>query len=282
MRRSAGLRGVVSGVLHRLDSWFGAGAPAAAAPANPRWSAVRGGTLDGRRLFLDPDAGAFQAAMLDGSFERFVVDAAAACGPEGGVVYDVGAHIGFHALQFACLVGGAGQVVAFEPHAGHRARIELHLREHPDLAARIRVLPLALDATAGTRRFFQTDDIEGGSSSASHLEGSSKEVLLGREVPGREVTVETMTLDEVIRRHGLRPPDIVKIDVEGAEGAVLAGARATIRAHHPAFLIEAHSTSNMLEVAQALMPQGYAIERIGGDDRRVFVSAVSRVAPEVS
>lgn len=273
VRRGAGLRGVVSGILHKLDAWVGAGAFAAARPENPRWCAVRGGVLAGRRLFLDPDAGAYQTAMLEGVFERFVVEGVEECRPEGRVIYDIGAHIGFHALQFACLAGGAGRVVAFEPHAGHRARIEPHLREHVDLAARVRVVPFALDATSGSKRFFQTDGIEAGSSSASHLEGASKPVLFGREVPGEVVEVATLTLDEAIRRHGLPPPDIVKMDVEGAEGAVLAGARDTVRARRPAFLIEVHSASNMLEVARELMPQGYTIDRIGGDGQRVFVAA---------
>ena len=50
----------------------------------------------------------------------------------------------------------------------------------------------------------------------------------------------------------MAPPDLMKIDVEGAEGAVIRGAARTIDAHRPVLLIEVHSRDAGREVADAM------------------------------
>jgi hypothetical protein len=51
---------------------------------------------------------------------------------------------------------------------------------------------------------------------------------------------------------GAPPPSFLKIDVEGAEGLVLAGARQTIARHTPAMIVEIHSPVAWGEVLDAL------------------------------
>jgi hypothetical protein len=72
--------------------------------------------------------------------------------------------------------------------------------------------------------------------------------------------VRTEPIDALVR-DGMAPPNLMKIDVEGAEGAVIRGAARTIDAHRPVMLLEVHSVEAGREVADA-MPCPYTFEDI--------------------
>jgi hypothetical protein len=71
-----------------------------------------------------------------------------------------------------------------------------------------------------------------------------------------------MTIDELVASGELPPPTLVKIDVEGAEVAVLEGMRATIERHRPAIICELHETN--AEVAAALAAHNYRVVNLEG------------------
>jgi hypothetical protein len=54
--------------------------------------------------------------------------------------------------------------------------------------------------------------------------------------------VELVAIDDLVAAGRVPPPDVVKIDVEGAELAVLAGMRETLARHRPAIICELHDT----------------------------------------
>src|SRR3546814_12168918 len=51
------------------------------------------------------------------------------------------------------------------------------------------------------------------------------------------INVKTRTIDSLVAEHGLRPA-LLKVDVEGAEGMVFAGAERTFEEHRPVVLAE--------------------------------------------
>ena len=61
--------------------------------------------------------------------------------------------------------------------------------------------------------------------------------------------VSTTTIDDLVKRHGL--PDFIKIDVEGAESNVLAGAKECLLMHKTRFLVEMHSNIDLPMVENA-------------------------------
>ena len=66
------------------------------------------------------------------------------------------------------------------------------------------------------------------------------------------------SLDRMLRDHPVGPPvGLIKIDVEGNEAAVLAGAQSTIERWLPDILVEADGTDQFLAVAQTLCDHGY-------------------------
>lgn len=151
----------------------------------------------------------------------------------GGIALDVGANLGCYTLLFAQWVGPAGQVFAFEPAPATFAGLRRHVAlNHADGV--VRTVQAAISATSGTAPFF-----------ANGTQGENRIVTPGetRPVAGL-LTLASMTLDEFCARERVQP-DLIKIDVEGFELAVLQGARETIRAGRGslALFVEMHPTT---------------------------------------
>jgi FkbM family methyltransferase len=144
----------------------------------------------------------------------------------GDWVIDVGANVGLVTSRLCQLVGPAGAVWAVEPLPRNVERLEA-------LAARNRlgqltVLPVALSSQAGTARLRLP--IRGG--------GAFGSFVATWETAG-EVDVDTARLDDLVAER--RPPGplrLVKIDAEGFEPQVIAGAAETLSTLRPLVLCE--------------------------------------------
>ena len=175
---------------------------------------------------------------------------------EGDVVADVGANIGAYALAAARRVGESGRVVAFEPDPRAARRLGLHARLN-GLQSRIQIVAACAGAEPGETRF------------AFHGRSYwSSAVSLGEREGTTYGTVPVVALDDVLPR-----ADILKIDVEGMEGRVLAGARRLLAdpARRPRLaIVEVHpeplaAVGESWEELRAALP-GWSWERIPGDD----------------
>ena len=224
----------------------------------PRWERVMAGPLAGRELWLAREANGVWNDMIDGRFDAELYDAFAALILPTPVIWDVGGHIGYHALGFAA-GRPSSSVVSFEPNPANLARLRTNLDRNRDLAARIEVLPLALADLSGELTLVSSDDVDGGGSSCSFLSGSN--------TPFSDITYETFarttvpvrTIDE-LTYEGTRPtPSLIKVDVEGAELMVLRGASRTIAEIAPAWLIEVHTIGLMFEIDALLHSAGYRL-----------------------
>lgn len=134
---------------------------------------------------------------------------------------DIGANQG-DILEILTRQAPAGRHVAFEPLPHHAARLRARFPG-------VEVHELALSDSAGQTSFFHTlgDDAYSG----------LKRTEAGPKITGvRELPVTLARLDDVLpEQHRV---DLVKIDVEGAELAVLRGARRLLRAQHPVVVFE--------------------------------------------
>ena len=84
------------------------------------------------------------------------------------------------------------------------------------------------------------------------------------------VTVETVSIDHLVRKEGLRPPDIMKIDVEGNEVMVIEGMRDTLKTHRPILICElhAHLGDARGRLIERLQGAGYAVMDAGATDEQ--------------
>jgi FkbM family methyltransferase len=136
----------------------------------------------------------------------------------GGVVIDAGANVGAYTVLFAQWVGPNGRVFAFEPDPRALEGLERHVRMN-SVGDRVTIVSAALADGAERRVSF----VLGQSSGISRRAGTS-------EPAGAAIQdVDAIALDRFCVEHRITP-DLIKIDVEGAELAVLRGARATVAA----------------------------------------------------
>jgi hypothetical protein len=74
----------------------------------------------------------------------------------------------------------------------------------------------------------------------------------------------SVSLDDFVFLHGNRPPDVVKIDVEGNEAAVLKGMAGILEKHPPSLICELHSHlgDDLTPVYSLLTQSGYSLFRL--------------------
>ncbi len=157
----------------------------------------------------------------------------------GDVVYDIGANVGFFTLLASKLVGPRGTVYAFEPLPRNLKYLEKHLSLNG--CENVRILPVAVAASSGTARFATAHNpSQGGISKSGELE------------------VQTRSLDDALAS-GTGRPNFLKIDVEGAESEVLAGASALLRESHPVILLSTHGWQQHERCSEMLKGHGYAL-----------------------
>lgn len=156
-----------------------------------------------------------------GSYEIGKQRAFAACLAPGAVVFDIGANVGFYTLLASRLVAQGGQVVAFEPlprNAGLlRAHVEMNACEN------VVIFEAAVAGHCGRVSF-------------SHGHHPSEGFI--SEYGDAEVAA--VSLDGLVLGGRARPPDLIKVDVEGAEFDVLSGGRALLERHRPAIFLATH------------------------------------------
>jgi FkbM family methyltransferase len=201
---------------------------------------VLSGPARGSRLALDLSK---EKAYWLGHYERPVQRLLRENIAPGDVVYDVGAHVGFFSV---CAARHGAEVYAVEPSPSNAAR----LRRNAALnGLPIHVVEAAAWGTTGTVDLVSGD--------------SDKEF---RAVPGSEV--RSIALDDLER-----PPTWIKLDVEGAEAHVLAGARRILAADRPSIVCELHDPKARRDVLELL--HDYNVEELD-DHSRIVARPVER------
>lgn len=172
--------------------------------------------------------------------------------------FDVGAHVGLVTLPASQVLAPGGRVHAFEPGRDNG----LFLRRHIELngIVNVTVIPsLVGDAARRDVAFFEQEGDSG-------LNTTAASVL---RVDATRSTREQITLDNYCDANGAAP-DVIKIDVEGAEVAVLRGAAATLRRARPLIVLSVHPrhllalNSSVAELEQLLPSLGYRAKHPDG------------------
>jgi FkbM family methyltransferase len=191
--------------------------------------------LHGAGKGLRFNAGPSNVGFLLGSVDMDVQRALQTVVRSGHVVYDVGANVGFFTVIAARLVGPSGKIVAFEP---LEENFNL-LRRNAQLNGFLNVIAsdCALADRDGSAEFLLSKDATFGG-----LANWAKKI----ENQVGETQVKIFRLDSVVQRDRLPLPKLVKIDVEGAEAAVLDGAVDTIQKARPILIIELHGTNAVI------------------------------------
>lgn len=180
-----------------------------------------------------------------GTLERDKLARFAAFLHPGDTVWDVGANVGLFTLPAARGVGPTGRVVAFEPFPPNLEHLERHLALNE--ISNVTLVRAAVAAGPGWLSMS-----EGDSPSEFHAD------------PAGRWRIPAIGLDDWRRETGAKPPRLVKIDVEGAEGEVLAGGAETFSAARPTFFLALHSEKARDICGSFLASWGYRISSLDG------------------
>lgn len=179
------------------------------------------------------------------------------------IVYDIGAHIGI----YSCLIDDilkSGSVVSFEPHPNNARRLRENAANNN---AVIDVYEHALSDKRGSIDLSISDNSAGG---IGHLST--------RDEGDKSISVETFTGSIFLDEYDIPSPDILKIDVEGAEVDVVRGFEDALQECrllyievHPDWMTNYNSSPQELEAI--LSSHGFSVEKIHEAENRYFVKA---------
>lgn len=168
------------------------------------------------RVVLPDVVGAW--AYLKGDFDPEITDFIYQTVAQGMVALDVGAHIGIKTAFLKEAVGDNGRVFSFEPMPATFKTLEVNSRRWNTEPWRI--------ALSDSVRVAQMLDF-GWKHSGLNTLGNPR---WSKPLKSQKVQVQTTTLDQFVSETGI-VPDIVKIDAENSELAILAGAVHTLKQH---------------------------------------------------
>jgi FkbM family methyltransferase len=174
---------------------------------------------------------------------------------DGKVFFDIGANVGYYTILASRSVGCAGTVVAFEPVVRNLVFLQQHINLNN--ADNVKILPFALSDKSSIASFSL-----GQNSAMGHLAESNGE---NNGNTNDLVYVPTVSLDEIAIKLNI-VPDVMKIDVEGAEMEVFRGGRETLEKARPTIFLSTHSPELRADCLSFLREIGYEIQSLLPED----------------
>jgi len=168
---------------------------------------------------------------------------------EGDVMFDIGANVGAYSMVAAKKRGGGARVFAFEPSYVNVATLSANIALN-DLGGRITPIPVALSVTTGVS-VLNLRDLDSGS--ARH--GLGDQMPEDGHVAFRQ-PVMTFRLDDLIEHFDIPMPNHIKMDVDGGELDVLAGASRTLSCATLRSMLVEVAVDASSEVTQAIERHG--------------------------
>ncbi len=164
----------------------------------------------------------------------------------GLIVYDIGANAGFYTLLTSVLTGNTGKVFAFEPVPKNCEYVKRHIKLNN--LTNVTIIEKAVSDKSEKLKFSLSTN-----PSMGHLSDSG------------EIEVETISLDQFVE-NGNPKPDLIKMDIEGAELRALKGALKTLKGNKPVIFLATHNKEFHLGCIDLLKSIGYKLKPIDSID----------------
>ena len=176
-------------------------------------------------------------------------------GIRGWSCWDLGAHFGFYSVALALRVKAEGQVAAFEPNPESFDRLDLHRRMNG--LTWLKAYRCAASDQSGASELLTYGEVD---STTSHLPYEG-ETMGSMTAP---IPISTIRLDDLVEKGEIRPPNFVKIDVEGHGHKALMGMMKSVAAARPILIVAFHSDLEVKGVLGTLGPMGYRWKTVNG------------------
>jgi FkbM family methyltransferase len=211
----------------------------------------------GSRLEVNANEGIGREIFRQNVFDIGVSETAWRLLSPGETAVDVGANIGYMTSLFAHRVGQSGRVESFEPHPRIFARLEANVALNQPASANIRLHNVALGSREEVTHLVEPD-IFGLNEGASMIVADAQ--IDSLQGSGKKFEVKVLRLDAAL---AVSKIGLLKIDVEGFEGKVLAGADQLLSTRSIQNIIyEAHDCADS-PLHELLKGYGYTVFGIG-------------------
>ncbi len=182
---------------------------------------------DNFKIYVNPRSrGVAISLIINGYYEKHIIEIMREILKPGMVVLDIGANIGYHTLISSTLVGNTGKIYAFEPEPYN---FELLLKNiEVNEFKNITPINKALSDNIGTTKLFLDTKSDGKHSLSEKNVNTNK-----------FIEVEKITLDSFYKSMGENNEiDFIKIDVEGAERLVVKGGEKLLKENDIMIIME--------------------------------------------
>lgn len=179
-------------------------------------------------------------------------------------VVDIGAHIGLCALPVSQVIASTGMVHAIEPAQSNYQYLNQHVQYNK--IQNIKTYSLLVgDSNEDNVPFYESAEATGMNSIIQYKTLASAQWQHKQQ----------MCLDDFCEEHNI-VPDVIKIDVEGAEMAVLRGAQKILTQHHPIIVLSVHPNhleqlgEDISQLPKMARDLGYNLQDMAGNDVSEF------------
>lgn len=186
---------------------------------------INAGPLKGEKWIF----GSGDHAFFFGTYEKTIVDTFIQYAKKSNVIYDLGANVGYYTLLASKYVLKPGEVCAFEP----LPQNIFYLKKHVELnkISNVHIFECAISNITGIVEFKELDDAQAGT--------ICKNSTMFNKI--RIVKINSITLDDLIENENISPPQLIKMDIEGAEFDALKGGKHLLERYHPTIFLSTHN-----------------------------------------
>lgn len=207
--------------------------------------------VDSKTSFWTPNQ--WEAQMIS-NYEKTALKQILRQVKSGWTVYDIGANLGYYSIFFSRAIGKNGQVYSFEANPVCiyflQANLVLNNVQNCD------ILPAAILDKNETVPFTINY-------SSSGLGITQKSSFYNSKL-GHEIVVQGYDLDHLTSSTALKPPNLVKLDIEGAEEYAIRGMKNILEQNRPILLIEIHGRNAAQQTIPLLEKNGYRFQEMDG------------------
>lgn len=175
---------------------------------------------------------------------------------------DIGAHYGYFSRLAAHIIKENGKIVAVEP-----ASETFGILSKNAAGKNIETLNMAVAEAEKVIHFYEFSNLQSEYNAMDVAQFENEQWF--KDAPPKRIEIPATTIDLIIRQRAGFQPNIVKIDVEGAEFSVLSGGLDFLRNNNPFIVLEFLDATRQNEqhkkAAQLLTTLGYIANCITND-----------------
>lgn len=237
----------------------------------PEWITINHGHLKGINLYLTQ--GYYKTVLSYGEYDQQLFYDLQKNTNHKEIVFDIGGFMGINSLLFSKIIGQKSEIITFEPNPYNVNRMLINFSKNEKTSKNISVINIAISNKIGSTKLLLSNNIDNGYSSTSrllntHVEHSQEHL---KDLGFFNEKVHQSTIDQFVTSTKIIP-NIIKVDIEGAEHLLLLGAKGILKKYSPILYIELHSQYCALKCTEIMDCFGYKNNIIFEEsDNRILV-----------